>query len=108
MTVPHRCTKRRSCGKYVTLRRHIDAYKRPPKCPGCGQPSLQPYYCMRIRDQEVTCKCGGIRWPHKRGLVLNENEFCHAIPIEDVETILEAKSLGGAVRKMKPDEDCPF
>ena len=92
----------------VTLRRHIDAYKRPPKCPACGQPTLQPYYCMRIRDQKATCRCDGIHFPHKRGLILNENEYCREQPLEDIELALEARGLGGRVTKMKPDDDCPF
>ena len=101
MTVPHRCTIRRRCGKMVTLKRHIDQYIRRPKCPGCGQDTLQPYYCMRLRDLRVTCKCGGVHFPHKRGLILSKNEFCkHAVFDSEFGAI--------KVREMKENDACPF
>lgn len=101
MTVPHRCTIKRRCGKYVTLKRPIDEYVYRPKCPGCGQDTLKPWYYGRIRDQAVTCQCGGISYPHKRGLILNENEFCHHAEFDPEFGPIKT-------REIKPDEECPF
>lgn len=101
MTYPYRCSIRRRCGKMVTLRHPIEWYIRRPKCPSCKQDTLKEYYCMRIRDISVTCKCGGVSFPHKRGYYRSKNEFCeHA----NVDLYFE----GSRVREMKSGDPCPF
>jgi hypothetical protein len=98
-----RCTKRRTCGKHVTLARHPDDYKVYPKCPmkGCkGHLNYAPY--SNDMTQRRTCYCDGIRFPHKRGAFLNVNEICHHAEVED---------LGDGPIKvvhLQPKEDCPF
>ena len=98
-----RCTKRRTCGKHVTLAQHPDKYKVYPKCPvsGCdGHLNYDPSSVNMTKRR--TCYCKGIRHPHKKGLFKNENEICHHAEVED---------LGDGpikVIELKPDEDCPF
>lgn len=100
-TYPYRCSIRRRCGKMVTLKHPIDWYIRRPKCPACKQDTLKPYYCMRLRDLRVTCKCGGVSHPHKRGYIRSRNEFCHHAEFDREFGVIRK-------REMKPGEPCPF
>ena len=93
----HRCTKS-DCRKRVSLPRRYDEYLRPPKCPGCGRVgTLSP--ATNLKDHErttrLTCKCGGIPWPHRRGLILDENRTCVQADTWHVHAFdaLEAKSV---------------
>jgi len=96
-----RCTIHRRCGKAFTLAMHPDQYKVYPKCPACGEGHLNVINFAKIQTQGRTCKCRGIRWPHKKGLYLNKNEFCeHA----EVDLTFE----GAQIVSMKPEDDCPF
>lgn len=101
MTVPHRCTIKRRCGKYVTLAKPIDEYKRRPLCPGCGKDTLKPWYYGRIRDIENTCKCRGVSFPHKRGYIRSPEEFCEHAEFDPHFGPIKS-------RVVKPDEECPF
>ena len=74
----HRCTKA-DCRKRVSLPRYYYQYIRFPKCPGCGRKHTLSY-ASNAKDHErtrrLTCRCGGIPWPHRRGLILDENRTC--------------------------------
>jgi len=96
-----RCTRHRSCGKAMTLKKHPDQYKNYPMCPHCKVGHLNVINYAKIQTQKRTCRCCGISWPHKKGLFLNKNEFCdHA----EVDLYFE----GSQIIRMRPDEDCPF
>ena len=101
MTYPYRCSIKRKCGKCVTLAHPIDWYIRRPKCPACKQDTLKEDYGTRLRDKRLTCKCSGVSFPHKRGYIRSESEFC-----EHAEFDLEFGPIKR--RKMKPEDDCPF
>lgn len=98
-----RCTKRRTCGKRVSLRKHPDAYKRYPRCPvpGCnGHLNHQPY--DRDYDTKRTCYCTGIRYPHRKGAFINAREICHQAEVDD--------TMGEPVKvvTMRQDDAVPF
>lgn len=98
-----RCTKRRTCGKSVMLRKHPDAYKVYPKCPvpGCkGHLNYLP--TAKLYDQKRTCYCDAVRYPHRKGAFLNKNEICIHADVDD--------TMGDPVRvdTIKPGEACPF
>lgn len=80
-----RCTDRNNCGKRKTLPRDPETgYIRIPKCPGCGKRSLRVDPSTRRQTINRTCYCRGVHFPHRRGTILNENEFCHANDLNDV------------------------
>ena len=97
----YRCTKG-DCRKRTTLPKMTEFYLRVPPCKGCGRKhtlSLDP--AVRKQTLQRTCKCRGIRWPHRVGTYLNQLEFCdHA----KVDLTFE----GSRVYVMAPEDVCPF
>ena len=91
MIYNHRCSDRANCGKRKTLRRHIDDYIRRPVCPNCGEDRLKFDPSVRRQTMKQVCRCIGVRFPHRSGTVINENEFCKTLELVDVQYILEAR-----------------
>lgn len=101
MIYHYRCSIKRRCGKRITLAQPIDWYRIRPKCPGCKKDTLKPDNNRGLDNKKATCRCRGIRWPHRKGTYLNKNEFCeHA----KVDLYFE----GSRITEMKPKDDCPF
>ena len=96
-----RCTIRRRCGRAFTLRMHPDQYKIYPRCPACGEGHLNVIDYAKIQTQKRTCRCKGVRFPHKKGLYLSNQEFCD---FAEVDLEFDAAQ----VITLRPDEDCPF
>ena len=107
MGINYRCSDKRKCGKRVTLKQPIDHYVKRPHCPECGKDSLKPTRYDNDCDSKRTCKCSGIGWPHRKGLILNAHMSCeHA----DTDVIMELgwnDELGVKETNNNPQE-CPF
>jgi len=68
MTFNYRCSIHRTCGKRVTLKKHINLYKKYPMCPSCGKDTLiDVTKAERARTRKRTCTCDGNGYPHRRG-----------------------------------------
>lgn len=94
-----RCTTKK-CRQRVTLNHHPTWYIRVPKCPSCKTGRLSYDPAPALQTIKRTCRCGGVHYPHKRGLYLNDNEFCEHALID--------MEFGGLITAMKPTDDCPF
>lgn len=99
---------RRWCRTRKTLRKHPDLYKRRPKCRVCGgNLNYDPEVYRRHRAEK--CECGGINWPHRISTILSRDEFCRVHALVDVESIMWAREMDArSIRRMKPDDECPF
>jgi len=68
MIYHYRCSDRANCGARKTLKRLIETYVRPPKCPGCHKHKLMlDPSVKRQRKKWDTCCCGGYPFPHRKG-----------------------------------------
>ena len=103
MSFACRCTKHRTCGKRVKLAMHPNSYVRYPRCPvpGCGG-HLNFIDSNRTYDKARTCYCENIRYPHRKGAFINENEICTHAEVDDT------TGVPVPVVSMRPDDDCPF
>ena len=100
MAYNHQCSHR-YCRKRITLKRHIDDYIRRPKCPACGRDQLKFDPGPRRQTIRRTCRCNGVCYPHKRGLILNENEFCYYAEFDPEFGPIKR-------RQIEKGEVCPF
>jgi hypothetical protein len=84
----YRCNKK-DCRHRVSLRHKLEWYIREPKCKSCKRSNTLRFDPW-VRQQTIrrTCKCGGVHFPHRRGTVLNEHEFCHTLTLDQVGEIL--------------------
>lgn len=110
----YRCTIRRKCGKCRTLKHPLEWYIRTPKCKACGG-KLSPDPHVKRHNMARVCRCKGFSgregypYPHRKGLVIDENNFCHSLTLQEVQVILDNRELG-AVETHDGGEDipCPF
>lgn len=120
MRVNFRCTNKQNsrdlgprCGKRDSrdIEKHSDVSDL--KCRYCGG-NLKPDYEVYRRHKRENCWCSGIPFtPHRAGTIMeNGMAVCIEITDEELQDWLWRKhaeqELGGVVRKMKPDEECPF
>ncbi len=94
-----RCTDRRGCGARKTLPHDPETwYIRVPKCPGCGRKTLRVDPSVYRQTKRRTCKCTGVHFPHRRGTVISDREFCLEADIDLVKHQLIEKGF------LKPEE----
>ncbi|TFH47837.1 MAG: hypothetical protein E4H01_07490 [Lysobacterales bacterium] len=93
MAYNYRCNKA-DCRKRVTLAHEIEWYIRVPKCQQCKRPDTLRFDPW-VRDQTLrrTCKCIGVHFPHRKGTVISENEFCYTLSLDQVEVHLIERDI---------------
>lgn len=66
MSFPYRCS-RDACRQRVSLRRKVEHYVRPKKCPACGCDTLKlDRWLIRARKRDK-CYCAGYPFIHRKG-----------------------------------------
>lgn len=95
----YRCTRKKSCGQRVKLRKPIDQYARRPLCPACGNDSLKLDAAHYRRKRKLKCVCPGVPYPHERGTVVGCEHYAKPMTEEmwhDYLDQLKAASLRAA------------
>ena len=67
---PGSATGKARCGGRRSLTKLIDFYVRRPKCPVCGEDSLQQDKYRQEHERGKNsrpCHCDGLPYPHRRG-----------------------------------------
>ena len=107
MGINYRCKDRRGCGKRVTLSKLLRYYKREPVCPECGGELGSVSRKEKARNARRGCFCRGNDWPHRKGVVEDENHTCIHATIEAMEEA-EHKAEFGIMETTKNAKECPF
>jgi hypothetical protein len=101
MSFKCKCSNR-YCRKRRTLPKHPDAYKRPPKCEGCGGNRWAVDLHRQLKKpgyRPPMCWCDGRPFPHR-----NDDRNC----MHHENYKLDAAMRNTKARFKNNDADCPF
>lgn len=103
MSFPYRCS-RTACRQRTSLRRKLEHYARPRRCPSCRHDSLR-LDRWKLRDhRRSACYCDGYDFIHRRGSL----RCNHYRGTRDPDWERLALELGAMPMLQQPGERVPF